>query len=117
MECEVNELRDSAGEPVVSAGTPGGLQWPRPWRRQRESAACKDRRDHPDRAGNAGNAGPRGEIGARGKAAPSDRGKLIAEVNGHFDDIGKQLEVQLTRMSQVQQQVDELREKVKKLSE
>ncbi len=77
----------------------------------------------PGPPGPRGPAGPRGatgkigERGATGKAAPSDRGKLIVEVNGHFDEIRKELEVQLTRTSQIQQQVDELREKVRKLSE
>jgi hypothetical protein len=62
----------------------------------------------------------RGAIGARGergKAAPNDRAALAAAVNGHIEDIHRELNVQLKRMSQIQQQLDELREKVKRLSE
>lgn len=49
--------------------------------------------------------------------ASPDRGTLLVEVNGHIEDIYKELDVQLTRMAQIQRQVDELREKVKRLSE
>ena len=67
--------------------------------------------------GRIGARGKQGERGTTGKAAPNERAKLVAEVNGHIEDIYKELDVQLKRMSQIQQQVDELREKVKRLSE
>ena len=73
--------------------------------------------------GAAGPAGPRGqegqtgERGATGKTAPIDRAALLNEVNGHVDGIYKELDVQMKRMAQIQQQVDELRAKVKQLSE
>ena len=80
-------------------------------------------------------AGPRGPVGEQrtrwptrragqdgptwtiGKAAPIDRTMLLAEVNADIDDIYKELDVQMKRMSQIQRQVDQLREKVKRLSE
>jgi hypothetical protein len=66
-------------------------------------------------------AGPRGETGKKGEQgeegnAPTDRATLLKEVNGHIEDIYKELDVQMRRMSQIQQQVDELREKMKRLS-
>src|SRR5262245_5506269 len=74
--------------------------------------------------GPRGKAGPRGQTGrtgkpgATGRAAPaSDRAALVAEVNGHIEDVYRELDVQMKRMSQIQQQVDELRTKVKLLSE
>jgi hypothetical protein len=67
--------------------------------------------------GERGKPGRRGAAGARGKAAPSDREALVVEVNGHIEDIFGELDVQMRRMSQIQQQVDELRAKVKRLSE
>jgi len=41
----------------------------------------------------------------------------LGEVNGHIEAICRELDVQLKRMSQIQRQVDELREKIRKLSE
>jgi hypothetical protein len=64
-----------------------------------------------------GERGKTGERGPAGKATPPERKELIEEVNGHIEAIYKELDVQLKRISQIQQQVDELREKVKKLSE
>jgi hypothetical protein len=72
------------------------------------------------RRGERGPAGQRGEpghTGPRGKGTPSDRAAVLAEVNGHIEDIHRELDVQMKRMSQIQQQVDELRAKVKLLSE
>ena len=66
--------------------------------------------------GPTGPRGTRGETGAPAEAAPSDRAALLTEVNGHIEDIYKELDVQMKRMSQIQRQVDELREKLKKLS-
>lgn len=68
-------------------------------------------------AGPRGQPGQRGKTGEHGKAPPPERKKLIEEVNGHIEDIHRELDVQMKRMSQIQQQVDELRAKVKKLSE
>ena len=71
-------------------------------------------------AGPRGKAGPRGEAGKRGKAGktgPDDRRALVVEVNGHIEDIFQELDVQMKRMAQIQPQLDELREKLRKLSE
>lgn len=55
--------------------------------------------------------------GREGKGGPTDRTTLLRDVNGHIDSIYKELDVQLKRIAQIQQEVDELREKVKKLSD
>ena len=80
-------------------------------------------------AGPQGERGPKGERGLQGDpgrsgprcktgtAAQTDRAALLAEVDGHIEDIYRELDVQMKRMSQIQQQVDELREKVKRPSE
>lgn len=74
--------------------------------------------------GRRGDPGPRGERGVRGvdghvgEDGPStDRAALLTEVNGHIEDIYRELNVQMRRMAQIQQQVDDLRAKLKKLSE
>ena len=76
--------------------------------------------------GSTGKTGPRGLTGARGKiggrgligkAAPPLKKKLVEEVNDHIDDIYRELAVQMKRMAQIQQQVDELREKIRNLAE
>ena len=91
--------------------------------------AKKERRSAQGPPGPAGPRGPRGHAGARGEpgrtgkqgqvgtAAPTDRATLLDEVNGHIEDIYRELNVQMKRMSQIQQQVDELLEKLKRLSE
>ena len=56
-----------------------------------------------------------GARGLIGTAAPPLKKKLVEEVNDHIEDIYRELAVQMKRMAQIQQQVDELREKVKKL--
>lgn len=71
----------------------------------------------PGPRGPRGKPGQRGEQGVRGQGASANRGTLLTEVNGHIEDIYRELNVQLQRMSQIQRQVDELREKVKRLSE
>jgi hypothetical protein len=68
--------------------------------------------------GERGHEGPPGEPGGKTtSAATSDRTALLGEVNGHIEAIYRELDVQLKRMSQIQRQLDELREKIRKLSE
>ncbi len=43
------------------------------------------------------------------------RTKIAAEVEHHIDNIYKELRIQLTRMSQIQMEVDELRAKIRHL--
>jgi hypothetical protein len=69
---------------------------------------CPRNTAEPDQKANAGEPG---------KPAPTERKKLLDEVNGHIEDIYKELDVQMKRMSQIQRQVDELRENVRRLSE
>jgi hypothetical protein len=83
--------------------------------------SAQGRPGRPGPRGPRGPAGPRGETGKKGEQgeegnAPTDRATLLKEVNGHIEDIYKELDVQMRRMSQIQQQVDELREKMKRLS-
>lgn len=72
----------------------------------------------PGTRGARGATGARGEKGATGPTATArvPRQTLLDEINGHVEGIYRELEVQLTRMAQLQQQVDELREKVKGLA-
>ena len=74
-------------------------------------------RGAPGPAGPRGQEGQTGERGPTSKTAATDRGALLNEVNGHIEGIYKELNVQMKRMAQIQQQVDELRAKVKQLSE
>lgn len=54
--------------------------------------------------GSQGSQGPRGE---RGPAGPSTtRTTILAAVNGQFEEIQKQLDLQLTRTAQVQMELD-----------
>lgn len=72
------------------------------------------------RRGPVGARGERGKAGERGTAGqthPANRATLLSEVNDHLEDIYQELDVQLKRMSQIQQQVDELRAKLKTLLE
>jgi len=72
---------------------------------------------NPDLGGNAARWERRAQRANAARAASSDRASLAAEVNGHIETIYKELDVQMKRMSQIQQQVDELRMKIKLLSE
>lgn len=72
--------------------------------------------------GPPGPAGRRLERGLGGETsdqveAPIDVIRLLSEVNEHIETIYRELDVQLIRMAQIQQQVDELRGKVKTVSE
>lgn len=54
-----------------------------------------------------GKRGERGERGARGPVGPSlSRAEIVAAVQEQFADIRKELDVQLTRMGQLQAQLD-----------
>jgi hypothetical protein len=75
--------------------------------------------------GPPGPAGPKGATGARGakgqRASVEDAGSpstlnQFSEIEHTIEDIYKELEIQMKRMSQIQQQVDDLRMKFKQLS-
>ena len=74
--------------------------------------------------GARGTTGPRGKGGATGKAGVTGkeskttvrrRTKIAGEIERHFDHIYKELRVQLTRMAQIQAEVEELRAKMRHL--
>ena len=68
------------------------------------------------RRGKAGARGERGERGARGPAGPSlSRAEILAAVEEQFADIRNELNVQLTRFSQLQAQLDRVEKLLKKL--
>ena len=72
------------------------------------------------RRGQAGHTGRTGERGPRGitggaKALPASALKQFNEVERTIEDIYHELEVQMHRMAQIQQQLDELRAKIKQL--
>lgn len=81
----------------------------------------------PGPAGPAGERGQPGHVGARGpkgvtgntgaarQAEPLDRRNLLRNVNTQIEAIYKELDVQMKRMAQIQQQLDEVRAKIKQL--
>ena len=69
--------------------------------------------------GLTGRPGPTGERGRRGATAsaklPTSALQQFNEVERTIEDIYQELEVQMHRMAQIQQQLDELRAKMKQL--
>lgn len=75
--------------------------------------------------GAAGKTGARGQVGPAGPAGPAgptgpvgpklDRADVLAMVEDQFTVIRKQLETQLIRMSQIQQQLDQIHSAVRRL--
>jgi hypothetical protein len=65
--------------------------------------------------GHQGVRGARGATSKERKPASRQRKKEITEIHRRIDHIYKQLEIQLTRMSQIQMEVDLLRSKIKAL--
>jgi hypothetical protein len=78
----------------------------------------RGRRGIPGPPGPAGPRGAKGERGAPGPAqsAPSAVLTQLTEIEHTIEDIYKELDVQMKRMSQIQRQVDELRGKIKALT-
>ena len=76
----------------------------------------------PGPAGPRGARGERGEKGERGprshpaSAAPASVLTQLSEMEHTIEDIYKELDIQMTRMAQMQVQVDELRAKIKALT-
>jgi Collagen triple helix repeat (20 copies) len=69
--------------------------------------------------GDRGVSGETGKTGAEGRSfrEPTTRKELLRDLGKTIEDIYRELNVQMTRMAQIQQQVDELRGKLKRLSE
>jgi Collagen triple helix repeat (20 copies) len=66
--------------------------------------------------GATGARGPKGETGPAGAESSSkDRLEILSVVEGQIEDIYRELDVQLKRIAQLQVQVDEVREQVRKL--
>lgn len=65
--------------------------------------------------GKAGKAGATGKTGVTRRESNTTarrRSEIAAQVERHLDHIYKELRVQLTRMAQIQMEVDELRAKI-----
>ena len=68
--------------------------------------------------GARGATGARGAKGAQGPVGPTmSRADILAVVDDQFNVMRKQLETQLTRMAQIQQQLDQIHVLVKGLVE
>jgi hypothetical protein len=70
--------------------------------------------------GLTGPAGPQGKIGATssgGAITVLGRDRLVHDIDEHLEMIYRELDIQLKRMAQIQVQVDELRAKVKALTD
>jgi hypothetical protein len=69
-------------------------------------------------AGARGDRGPTGAIGlSEGAIAGRNRIKLIADVDHHITRIYHELDVQMKRMAQIQVELDDLRAKVRRLTD
>jgi hypothetical protein len=70
-------------------------------------------RGHPGRRGARGAIGPEGPAGRSER--PAQAGDLLEIVERQIDDIHRELDVQLNRIAQIQEQVDDLRATVRRL--
>ena len=70
-------------------------------------------------SGKRGTKGGRGKQGAKGPAGkePVWRRELLAAVQNQIGRIDRELNIQMKRMAQIQQEVDELRDKIKRLEQ
>lgn len=77
------------------------------------------RRGATGRTGAPGERGQRGQTGALGPAGPAgatpNRADVLAMVEDQFGEIRKELGLQLTRMGQIQAQLDQIHRIIKKL--
>jgi hypothetical protein len=58
--------------------------------------------------GRRGSIGEPGTRGPEGLAGPGQHSDVLDKVMTHFDDVYRQLEIQMTRMGQIQAQLDVL---------
>ena len=66
--------------------------------------------------GARGERGQRGLRGERGPAGPAvTRAQVLAAVHHEFEDLRKQLQIQLERMAQIQLQIDAIEKALKQL--
>jgi hypothetical protein len=66
--------------------------------------------------GRRGKVGKPGQRGPKGLTGPLHQDHVLEMVMTHFDDVYQQLNIQMKRMAQVQQQVDVLIAEVAKLT-
>ena len=64
------------------------------------------------RRGKIGKPGRKGPLGVQG---PNQRNDILERMETHFDDVYRQLEIQLKRMAQIQAELDILSAAVRKL--
>ena len=70
-----------------------------------------DRRDREDLTGPIGRRGSIGKPGTRGPkglSRPTQQDDVLDKVMTHFDDVYRQLNIQMTRLGQIQAQLDVL---------
>jgi len=89
------------------------------WKKKPDERRFEGRRGPRGPAGPAGPSGargpegPRGKTGAQGKSAPLD---TLEALTAHVEQIGHDLGIQLQRIAQLQQQLDEARAAIKRMS-
>jgi hypothetical protein len=81
------------------------------------SAGKQGRIGKSGRAGATGRSGARGPVGAKGSDSPGgkSRRRLLVSVDRHIENIYGELTAQMQRMGKLQQQVDELRAKIRQV--
>ena len=79
------------------------------------------------KTGSRGEPGPRGITGAPGEPGvtgppgadavePAGREQLLLDIERHLDNVYRELDVQMTRMSDLQAQIEDLRNRVRRLT-
>ena len=69
------------------------------------------------KTGPTGHRGIAGRRGAKAKApSAKSRKRIVKAVDKHIENIYRELDTQLTRLSKIQVQVDELREKIRQIA-
>jgi hypothetical protein len=69
------------------------------------------------RQGAAGIQGPAGESGAPGGVLPSARRNMLSGLHEQIENIYHELDVQMTRMAQLQVQLDDVRKKLHRFAD
>ncbi len=75
--------------------------------------SARGKQGPPGKPGAKGSAGARGLTGPRGPAGPAvSKAEMLAAVAGEFAEVNQRLETQLTRIAQLQQQMDQQRKDI-----
>jgi hypothetical protein len=105
----------------VTADSKRGRQGPKGARGSRGPKGARGSRGPQGVRGPTGPIGRRGKIGKPGRKGPvgiegpNQRNDILEKMETHFDDVYRQLEVQLKRMAQIQAELDILSAAVRKL--